>query len=170
MYPASSFGFPITKHSWADQVEGHKDRGLKHKEGLRELGLLSMEKRWMQLLFSIRKWGDKKKWSQVLAGGVPSNDKGHILQQGEVLLSIHRWKKQKCHSKGSQALEKDVQSYGISIFGDAQGLAQPFWLQSLALAADLTKEPPDILSNLNSPAIQCSTQKMKAEISAWKSF
>lgn len=72
------------------------------------------------MLFSTTKWGVyDSRWCAVkgqeahfAAGGSPARYKG-------------KKKNKSVHSEGSQALEKAVQSCGISILGDAQGLEQP---------------------------------------------
>lgn len=80
--------------------------------------------------FQLPNGGCKRRWRQTLLGGVQSKDKGHILQQGEVLLATRGKRNKSVHSVGSRAPEKAAQSCGISVPGDAQGLAQPIWLQS----------------------------------------
>lgn len=61
-------------------------RGLEcmmYKEGLKERGLFSVEKRGMQLLFSTTEWGDKRKRSQVLGGRVPQRTRGAFCSRGK---------------------------------------------------------------------------------------
>ena len=45
--------------------------------------------------FQLPNGGFKRRWSQTLLGGVQSKDKGHIWQQGEVLLGTKGKRKKK---------------------------------------------------------------------------
>lgn len=76
--------------------------------------------------------------------------------------------KKKCvSSENSQTLEKAVQNFHSGTCSRPSTTclpSQPCFDQRTRL------RPPEIPSNLEHPATQCSTQKMKAELSTWKSF
>lgn len=81
----------------------------------------------------------------------------------------HKGKREKkcVSSENNQTLEKAVQNFHSGTCSRPSTTclpSQPCFDQRTRL------RPPEIPSNLGHPATQCSTQKMKVELSTWKSF